>query len=206
MKLSQYSVVAFCLVLLAGIAAPRARADAYNHKTFVTFSGPVEIPAFHGARVLPAGTYVFKLLNTQNDRNIVQIFNKGETHLYSTVIAVPDYRIKPRGQTVIKFAERAEGSPVALRAWFYPGDNRGQEFVYPKYQARELAKANNEPVLSMSEADAANMNKPIRSGHEASATALEHAKITAEQPNGQEVQASSVVQSNPTGNSAQGHN
>ncbi len=205
MKFLRQLAPVFCLALLAGIVAPRAKADAYNQKTFVTFSGPVEIPAFHGSRVLPAGTYVFKLLNTQNNRNIVQIFNKNENHLYSTVIAIPNYRLKPTGKTVIKFAERVQGSPVALRAWFYPGEQRGQEFVYPKEQARELAKANNEPVLSMSDTDAANMDKPIRTGNESSATALEHAKITAEQPNGQEVPASSVVQSKPSQNSTVGH-
>jgi sortase A len=37
------------------------------------------------------------------------------------------------------FRERAAGEPAALRAWFYPGKNWGEEFVYPK--------STNTPVL-----------------------------------------------------------
>ena len=204
MRFLKYSALALCVALLAGITAPSVRADAFNHKTFVTFSGPVEIPGFHGPKVLPAGTYVFKLLDTQADRNIVQVFNKNENHLYSTIISVPDYRMRPAGKTVIRFAERVSGSPLALRAWFYPGDKYGQEFVYPRTRAMELAKANHEPVLSMSDEEAANMNGQIKSRTDSSAQSLEKTNLTAEQPNGQEVQASSVVQSKPSQN-AQGH-
>lgn len=39
------------------------------------------------------------------------------------------------------------GQPEALRAWFHPGRNWGEEFVYPKARAVALAKAGNLPVL-----------------------------------------------------------
>ena len=42
------------------------------------------------------------------------------------------------------FSERPAGQPEALRAWFYPGRNWGEEFVYGKAMAIELAKASNE--------------------------------------------------------------
>jgi hypothetical protein len=45
------------------------------------------------------------------------------------------------------FAERTQNQPEAVRAWFYPADNFGQEFVYPKKRAQELAEAANVPVL-----------------------------------------------------------
>ena len=57
---------------------PSARADEWNKKTIVTFSGPVEIPG----QVLQPGSYVFKLADSQSDRNIVQVFNKGRNHIY----------------------------------------------------------------------------------------------------------------------------
>ena len=71
----------FCLGLLGVVVAPEAKADEWNRKTVITFSGPVEIPGVHlaGWGVLPAGTYVFKILDSQSDRHIVQIFNKDET-------------------------------------------------------------------------------------------------------------------------------
>lgn len=100
------SFTAFSLVL-----APRLKADAWNERTTVTFNEPVEIPG----QVLSAGTYVFKLMDSQSDRNIVQIFNKAENHVYATILAIPDYRLKPAGKTVITFEERAADSPKPSR-------------------------------------------------------------------------------------------
>ena len=83
---------AFCLGLLGLVAAPEAKADEWNRKTVITFSGPVEIPGVHlaGWGVLPAGTYVFKILDSQSDRHIVQIFNKDETTIdFATLIWPP---------------------------------------------------------------------------------------------------------------------
>ena len=131
-----------CLALIGAISTPTARADEWNKKTVITFSGPVEIPGVHltGWGVLPAGTYVFKLLDSQSDRHIVQIFNKDETKVLATILAIPNYRLKATDKTVITFRERPAGEPEALRAWFYPGRNYGDEFVYPKAKAVELAK------------------------------------------------------------------
>ena len=71
----------FGLALVGAVFSPGAKADEWNNKTVMTFSGPVEIPGVHlkGWAVLPAGTYVFKILDSQSDRHIVQIFNKDET-------------------------------------------------------------------------------------------------------------------------------
>jgi len=110
----------------------------------MTFNQPVEMPGF----VLPAGTYVFKLLDSPWNRHIVQVFSADEKHIYGTVLAIPNYRLAPTGDTVVRFAERPVDTPVALRAWFYPGDNYGQEFVYPKARAMHLAEENQQPVLS----------------------------------------------------------
>ena len=130
--------VAFCVGAICMMFSNSAFAQRYDKKTTVTFSAPVEVPGVN-AQVLPAGTYVFKLLDSLSDRHIVQIFNKDETKVYSTILAIPNYRLKATDKTVMTFAERAAGEPQAIRAWFYPGDNSGQEFVYPKKRAIELA-------------------------------------------------------------------
>jgi hypothetical protein len=139
----------FGLALVGAVLSPAAKADGWNQKTVMTFSGPVEIPGVHlkGWGVLPAGTYVFKLLDSQSDRHIVQIFNKDETQVIATILAIPNYRLKATGKTVVTFRERPAGEPEALRAWFFPGENFGQEFVYPKARAVELAKTVNQVVL-----------------------------------------------------------
>jgi hypothetical protein len=97
---------------------------------------------------LPAGTYVFKIVDSQSDRHIVQIFNQDETQVLTTVLAIPNYRLKTTDKTTITFRERPAGQPEALRAWFYPGRAWGEEFVYSKSRALEIAKETNEPVLA----------------------------------------------------------
>ena len=126
---------------------PTAKADDWNRKTVITFSGPVEVPGV-GQHNLPAGTYVFKILDSQSDRHIVQIFNQDETQVLTTILAIPNYRLKTTDKTVITFRERPAGEPEALRAWFYPGHEWGEEFVYAKSRAIELAKETNTPVLA----------------------------------------------------------
>src|SRR5215208_4289415 len=149
MKLLKAATTVCGLALMGAVFAPAAIGDDWNRKTVVTFSGPVEIPGVHlkGWGVLPAGTYVFKILDSMSDRHIVQIFNKDETTIYATILAIPNYRLKATDKTVITFRERPAGEPEALRAWFYPGKNWGEEFVYPKSKAIALAKATNTPVL-----------------------------------------------------------
>jgi hypothetical protein len=136
-------MVAVVSVALFLAAIPLA-ADQWDKKTKMTFSQPVEIPGM----VLPAGTYVFRLADSNSNRHIVQVFNEEENHVFATILAIPNYRIKPTGDTVVHFQERAADAPEAVKAWFYPADNFGQEFVYPKVRAGEIAKAAQEPVLA----------------------------------------------------------
>jgi hypothetical protein len=91
--MNRFKVVAmiFCLSLVALAFAPRLKADEWNRKTIVIFSGPVEVPGV-GAQTLPAGTYVFKIADVLGQRHIVQIFNKAEDHVYTTILAIPNYR------------------------------------------------------------------------------------------------------------------
>ena|ERR1019366_2407299 len=150
MKFSRIVPTMFCLAL--GIAfSSSAKADAFDKKTEVTFSGPVEIPAVHqaGFGVLPAGTYMFKIAASQGNRHIVQIFSKDGTTIYATILAIPNLRMRPTNNTLITFRERPAGQPQALQAWFYPGKLWGEEFVYPKAQAVEMAQSTNTTVLEM---------------------------------------------------------
>ena len=185
-KLYRFKAVAmvFCLSLVALAALPSAKADDWNKKTTVTFSAPVEVPGV-GAQILPAGTYVFKLLDSPSDRHIVQIFNQAEDHVYTTILAIPNYRMRATGKTVMTFRERAEGQPEAIQAWFYPGHEWGDEFVYPKSRAVELAKIVNEPVL----ATPVELPAPVET--------LATAPIIAVKPTGEEVAVAEVVQAPP---------
>lgn len=123
---------------------PHAHADQWNKKTIVTVNEPI----IAGNKVLEPGTYVWKLMDSQADRHIVQIFDKDQQHLETTVLAIPNYRLQPTGNTQFSFWETPSGVPKAVRAWFYPGDNFGQEFAYPKKLVAQLASAAPVPVPS----------------------------------------------------------
>jgi hypothetical protein len=185
----------FCLALMGVVFSPMANASEWNRKTTMTFSGPVEIPGVHlkGWGVLPAGTYVFKIMDSDSDRHIVQIFNADETQIYATILAIPNYRLRATDKTVVTFRERPAGEPEALRAWFYPGRNWGEEFVYPKAKAMELAKETNTPVL-YTEADLAlEVTQPLLPVTAPEVVQLKQVPIKAVQPTGETVAVAAVV-------------
>src|SRR3984885_14688054 len=170
------SIVASACLLASML--PQAKADDWDQKTTFTFSGPLEIPG----PALSAGTYVFKLADSASDRSVVQVFNQDQNHFYGTFLTIPDYRLKPAGKPIITFDERAAGSPEAVRAWFYPGENYGHEFVYPKAKAVQLAKANSTPVPSMPNEFAANTTKPATTMQETHVVEMKQAPLKAQQP------------------------
>ena len=190
---NQYRVVAmvFCLTLVAMAFAPSVTADDWNKKTKVTFSEPVEIPGV-GAQILPAGTYVFQLVDSPSNRHIVRVFNEDMTHVYATILAIPNYRWRATDKTVMTFRERAAGQPQAIRTWFYPGRQWGDEFVYPRSRAVVLAKEINEPVLALPDELATNIVAPVKAADEAPAELLA-APVVAVKPTGEEVSAAEVV-------------
>jgi hypothetical protein len=179
--------LAVCVSLVASVFAPNAHADEWNKKTIFTFSAPVEVPG----QVLPAGTYMFKLFDSPSDRNIVQIFNSDGTHLYATIMAIPDYRMTPTGKTVITFSERAQDLPEAVRAWFYPGDLYGNEFVYPHVRAMQLASTNKVNVPETTGTAASNL--PISSKSAPEVQALEKSPVTVATPENTETSVAEAM-------------
>ena len=127
MRILKLSLMLLSLGVFIMSAPMSARADEWNKATKLTFNRPVEVPGM----ILGPGTYVFKLADL-SDRNVVQIFNADESHLYEDVLAIPAYRETLTDKAVVIFEERAKGAPEAVATWFYPGDNYGEEFVYPK--------------------------------------------------------------------------
>jgi LPXTG-motif cell wall-anchored protein len=127
---SRTALTIFCgMALAASVVTTAARADEWNKKTVLTVNDTIQVTD----TVLPPGQYVLKLLDSQSDRHIVQIFNSDQTHIINTVLAVPAQRLRPTGNTEFTFWETPPGSARALRMWYYPGDNFGQEFPYPKH-------------------------------------------------------------------------
>jgi len=147
--------IASCLMLSGLFFAPESKADSWNKKTIITVNQPISVEG----TVLQPGKYVMRLLDSPSNRHIVQIFNEDETRVEATVNAMPNYRVRPTGGTVITTEEVPAGTPAPMRAWFYPGDNFGQEFnveavpqvntaavTYNQGQATEIARAEPAPA------------------------------------------------------------
>jgi hypothetical protein len=128
MRIVKIIQTAVCALMLCAILSPAIKADEWNKKTVVTFADAVQIPG----QVLPAGTYVFKLANSSANRHIVEVWTGDQTQLITTVLTVADYRPDTPDKTVFEYDERPGDTPMAIHAWFFPGDHFGQEFVYPQ--------------------------------------------------------------------------
>jgi hypothetical protein len=139
----------FGMALFGALFLPSLQADEWNKKTVITITEPVQMPNCctpdHTVTLQP-GTYVLALVDSLADRHIVRVFEKDEKTVVTTILAIPNYRLKPTGETHFQFWETPAGQPRAMRAWFYPGDNFGQEFAYPKTKSVEIAKVANAPV------------------------------------------------------------
>jgi hypothetical protein len=133
---------AACAGFLALTFMPGMKADEWDKRTKVTINEPI----IAGNKVLQPGTYIWKLMDSASNRHIVQIFNADQSQLETTVLAIPDYRLKPADKTQFAFYETPAGVPKAVHAWFYPGDNYGQAFAFPKKLVAQLASARPVPV------------------------------------------------------------
>jgi hypothetical protein len=134
-KLVYFAVTAFLLL-------PCIRADEWDKKMVVTVKQKVEVPG----RILGPGDYVFRLRNSLSNRNIVQIYDENERNLLQTVQAIPAFRMTPRSDVTIELEERPIGQPQAIRRVFFPGDNYGQQFIYPPVKAMTAVSITSKPI------------------------------------------------------------
>ena len=143
MKTARKLGLLFCMAILIVTFSSSAKANEFDKLTVFTFSAPVELP---GDVVLSPGSYVFKLLDDAGARNIVEILDQEQTEVYATILTVPAERPRPADKSTVEFYQSTTGAPNALKTWFYPGDNYGQEFVYPRARTAELAKTAKQAV------------------------------------------------------------
>lgn len=136
--------LACSVALLACVMERPSTAQTLDKRTLFTFSGPISMPGV----TLPAGKYLFRLANPDSGRNVVQVLNADGTKPYGMFFAMRAERVEPASTPEVRFMETAAGMPAAIQTWWYPGERSGYEFVYPKEQARRLAQATTQPVLT----------------------------------------------------------
>src|SRR5258706_9647728 len=147
-RLTSIAAAAFTAAFLTAAMNVSAQDSNIDQRTFMTFSGPVQMPGV----TLPAGKYVFKLAPTAL-HNIMQVFDGEEKDIIGQWFFIPKNRTTEEmsaanGKPAVTFMEMPEGVTPAVKYYFYPTDLTGKEFIYPKDQAVKLAAATHQPVLA----------------------------------------------------------
>lgn len=139
--MNKIAVTAIGTLLALGVSAA-AFGQGLQTKSTLTVTDPVEVP---GA-ILQPGTYVVKVVENTNNRNIVQFTDVAESKVFAAALCTPHVgAAQEPNTTYVYFPNHANGGK-ALRTWFAPNDRFGQDFVYPHERAVELARVINEPV------------------------------------------------------------
>src|SRR3954470_14624524 len=128
------------------LSAPAARADEYTKLTYLTFSKPVQLPGV----TLPAGRYRFDLADPVESRRVIRVQSEDGKEQLAMLLTIPNQLPDPVKDPVVLFAETPAGEADAVKAWIYPGESIGYEFIYPKDQAVKIARQSHSTVLSKS--------------------------------------------------------
>lgn len=139
----RFRSAACAAALLAAIAA-HASAQPHDKRTIFSFSGPVALPGV----TLPAGQYLFRLADPATSGKVVQVLSGDGRTPYGLFFTMAAERPDPASAPEVRFMETGAGMPSAIKTWWYPGERRGFELIYPKEQARRLAQGANQPVLT----------------------------------------------------------
>jgi hypothetical protein len=147
-RFTSIAAAVFTAAFLTAATSASAQDSNVNQRTYLTFSGPVQMPGV----TLPAGKYVFRLADTSL-HNVMQVFDGEEKHIIGQWFFVPANRTEKEqseanGKPVVMFREMPEGMTPAVHFFYYPTDLTGKEFIYPKDQAVKIAAATHESVLA----------------------------------------------------------
>jgi hypothetical protein len=143
MKIHKSYIAVGMIVAFALFFELAAHADLGDQSTEITFNQPIQIPG----QVLPAGSYLFKLLNGDN-LDVVQIFSADRTHVYATLETIPSEARRVPDDTTVTLLEQGAGQPDVLLTWFYPGNETGHEFIYSKRLEKQMAHEQQENVVA----------------------------------------------------------
>jgi hypothetical protein len=135
---------AVAIVLIGSFTAAKASADTFDHRVLFTFSAPIELP---GVALAP-GKYIFREADPLTTKNVVQVLSADGMKSYGIFFTLPIQRLDPAPKPEVQFMEAPAGAPPPIRAYWNGGETTGHEFIYPKEQARRLAKNSKQPVLT----------------------------------------------------------
>lgn len=149
-RLIVLAIAGMSIAAFGGVGRGNAQ-ELASHATKLTFSKPVRLPGV----TLPAGTYMFLHPTPMEDFHVVQVMNEKQTRSYGFFLTIPNERLTASEETVVTFRETPVGYLDTMRAWIYPGERSGDEFVYSRKEASEITNAIHQPVLTLPQLKAA---------------------------------------------------
>ena len=139
------SACAAAMLLTLSATPALAQGQPMDARTEFTFNQPVELPGI----TLPPGTYIFRFVDGTTGRKVMQVQAKdASSKTYGMFLTINAERPRPSDDAELRFLETPAGQPAAVKTWWYPGNTIGREFIYPKSQARRLAQATRQTVLT----------------------------------------------------------
>jgi hypothetical protein len=98
-----------------------------NKTTYFTFSKAVQLPGV----TLPAGTYVFEVVNPNTSSDVVRVQSRDRSKLYLLRITLKVERPRTRDmKPAIVLGEQPAGNPPAVKSWFPQDETIGRQFIY----------------------------------------------------------------------------
>ena len=144
MRKGKFIWTACAAIIGMALVASVARAETFDKRTVFSFSQPITLPGV----TLPAGDYLFRIVDTTTSRKVIQVLSGDGKTPYAMLHSIPETRRDASANPEVRFMETAKGHPNAVKTWWYPHERIGYEFIYPKDQARALAEEVNEPILT----------------------------------------------------------
>jgi hypothetical protein len=142
----RWNTIAVAALAALALSVPAARADENNKLTYLTFSKSVQLPGV----TLPAGRYRFELADPVESRRVIKVQSEDGKKQLAMLLSIPNQLREPAKDPVVLFGETPAGEPDAVKAWVYPGESIGYEFIYPHDDALKIARRTHAPVWSKS--------------------------------------------------------
>src|SRR4030095_10940536 len=163
-------VALLALTVLTLSIGGRAEAQPADYRTYFTFSAPVTLPGM----TLPAGKYIFRLADPDSSRKVINVLSEDGKRSLAMLHTIPNQTMKTPKDAEVRFMETSAKVPPPIKTWWYAGKAIGYEFIYPRKQALELAKATSEPILTTSQetSDLARSDLSRGSGADAQSAAV----------------------------------
>ena len=118
-----------CSIVVLGVLATSTTGafTTARRTTNFTFKAAVALPGV----TLPAGSYVFEVLNPDSSADLIRVMNPQRNKTYTMQFT----RFVHRPQwgdlkSTITLGEAKSGTPQPIKTWFPEGETTGREFIY----------------------------------------------------------------------------